>query len=193
MKRCHAYKKCRGGLFLTTNLQLPQLPPITGILRQGFRQVALIPDDMPLVLDAKLTIECFSNFELMRTQILILSRLFDGMYMGAGDKLSLSQYLGVIDTAVIRLKEDKGMLQEEALLQAFWCLFDRSSRYALEYPVYRAVKDLYPRLELKLVPPQAPTNLDAAIMEHFKAGGQALSPAFNSTLVQFWQKVKYFE
>ena len=83
------------------------------------------------------------------------------------------------------------MLQEEALLQAFWCLFDKSSRYALEYPVYKAVKDLYPRLELKLVPPLAPTNLEAAIVEYFKAGGQALSPNFKSTLVQFWQKVKF--
>ena len=189
MKRSHNYKKCRGGLFLTTNLQPPQLPPITGILRQGFRQVALIPDEMPLALDTKLTIECFSNFELMRTQILILSRLFDGMYMGAGDKLSLSQYLGVIDTAVVRLKEEKGMLQEEALLQAFWSLFDKSSRYALEYPVYRAVKDLYPRLELKLVPPAAPDNLESSMVEYFQERGQALSPAFKSILVQFWQKV----
>ena len=189
MKRSHSYKKCRGGLFLTTNLQPPQLPPITGILRQGFRQVALIPDEMPLALDTKLTIECFSNFELMRTQILILSRLFDGMYMGAGDKLSLSQYLGVIDTAVVRLKEEKGMLQEEALLQAFWSLFDKSSRYALEYPVYRAVKDLYPRLELKLVPPAAPDNLESSMVEYFQERGQALSPAFKSILVQFWQKV----
>ena len=39
------------------------------------------------------------------------------MYMGWGDEISVSQYLGVIDTAVARLKEDKGMLQEEALLQ----------------------------------------------------------------------------
>ena len=37
--------------------------------------------------------------------------------MGWGDEISVTQYLGVIDTAVARLKEDKGMLQEEAVLQ----------------------------------------------------------------------------
>ena len=74
MKRSHTYKRARVGFFLTTNLAAPDLPPITGILRQGFRQVALRPNLIDLALDTKLIIECFSNFELMRAQIVILAR-----------------------------------------------------------------------------------------------------------------------
>ena len=74
MKRSHSYKSATGGLFLTTSLSSEVLPPITGILRQGFRQVALRPTNLGLALDTKLMVECFSNFELMRAQILILSR-----------------------------------------------------------------------------------------------------------------------
>ena len=74
MKRSHRYKTATGGLFLTTSLSSEVLPPITGILRQGFRQVALRPSELGLALDTKLVVECFSNYELMRAQILILSR-----------------------------------------------------------------------------------------------------------------------
>ena len=117
MKTSHGYRRSRGGFFLTTNLGPEELPPVTGILRQGFRQVTLNTASIEMALDTKLIIECFSNFELMRAQMVILSRLFDGMFMGRGDSISLTQYLGVIDMAVARIKEDKGMLQEEAVLQ----------------------------------------------------------------------------
>ena len=184
------YKKNHGGFFITTNLKHPQLPPINGILRKGFRQVSFKPTEYDVALDAKLIIECFSNFELMRAQMVILTRLFNGLYMGSGNSISMSQSLNVINTAVSMLKDDKSMLQEEGVLQAFWNLFDRSSRYELEYPVYKAVKDLYPRLELKLAKPPPDQTLLDSIDKYFTERKMTLSESLKNTLIDVWQKLQ---
>ena len=51
------------------------------------------------------------------------------------------------------------------------------------------MKDLYPRLELKLVPPLAPDSLLTAITAHFTTAGRALTPSLQDTLEKLWQKV----
>ena len=144
-------KKFCSCLVVSTNLTYPELPHLTGVLRKAFRQISVLPQLSDCSIDVKLIMECFNNFELMRAQMRILIRMFDDMYMGEGNKISRSQAIEVINSAVVLLKEDKSMLQEEAILQSFWRLFDRMSNYELQFPVFRATKDLFPRLELKMM------------------------------------------
>ena len=86
-----------GGIFLTTNLSPPALPQITGALRKTFRPLSYVPRNMPLILDIKFVVECFTGFELLRAQVMILKRLFDDMYMGRGSTISVSQIIKIVD------------------------------------------------------------------------------------------------
>ena len=92
--------------------------------------------------------KCFTNFELMRSQMMILIRVFNDIYMGPGNKISQSQAIEIVNHSVVLLKEDKSMLQEEAILQAFWKLFDRMSKYELEIR-----RGTYARCAVKMVRP----------------------------------------
>lgn len=51
------------------------------------------------------------------------------------------------------------------------------------------MKDLYPRLELKLSAPLAPSSLDEAIRRHCAELSLSLTPSLQATLEHLWQKV----
>ena len=183
-------KKTVQQFFLSTNLDYPELPHLTGIYRKAFRQVS-IPDKVDTCsLDVKLIIECFNNFELMRSQMLILIRMFDDMYMGKENRISRSQCIKVIHHAVALLKEDKSMLQEEAILQAFWKLFDKISTYELEFPVFKAVKELFPRLELRLVRAPPPDGFEQIVIEYCEEKKYSCTEKLKTTLTEVWEKIQ---
>ena len=189
-KQSSGQKKGFAHFFLTTNLSHPEIPHLTGVFRKAFRQIAITPEIENTSLDVKLIVECFTNFELMRSQMMILIRMFDDMYMGAGNKISRSQAIEIINHAVVLLKEDKSMLQEEAILQAFWKLFDRISKYELEFPVYKATKDLFPRLELKLIRALPEPGFLDSIQEYCDKNHLTWTESLRNSLVEVWEKIQ---
>ena len=189
-KQSSGQKKGIPHFFLTTNLSHPEIPHLTGVFRKAFRQIAISSEIENTSLDVKLIVECFTNFELMRSQMMILIRMFDDMYMGAGNKISRSQAIEIINHAVVLLKEDKSMLQEEAILQAFWKLFDRMSKYELEFPVYKATKDLFPRLELKLVRALPEPGFLDSIQDYCDQNHLTWTEPLKNTLVEVWEKIQ---
>ena len=185
-----AFRKVSSSFVVSTNLVYPELPHLTGILRKTFRQISILPQVDDCSLDVKLIIECFSNFELMRAQMRILMRMFDDMYMGEGNKISRSQAMEVINSAVLMLKEDKSMLQEEAILQSFWRLFDRMSKYELEFPVFRATKDLFPRLELKMLKKGPSPGFLESLAEFCQERHFTNSEKLTSLISSVWEKLQ---
>lgn len=181
------------GIFITTNLCQPEIPHLTGILRKSFRQMT-IPDEVcSMSVDIKLIIECFTNFELMRAQMLILMRMFDDIYMNQGNKISRSQAIDVINHAVVLQREDKSMLQEEAILQAFWKLFDRMSKFKLEQPVYKATHELFPRLELKLVRALPEEGLIEKLQECCHNNRWTWTTLLKETMEEVLEKINYMK
>ena len=80
----------------------------------------------------------------------------------------MSQIIKIVDSAVIMLKEDKNMLQEEGILQAFWNFFYYFSKYELPAPTHKAIKDLFRRLELKLDKPSPEEKLIDVMKQNVK-------------------------
>ena len=183
-------KKSFNHFFVTTNLDYPDIPHLTGVFRKAFRQISIPAKVDDCSIDVKLIIECFTNFELMRSQMMILIRMFNDIYMGPGNKISQSQAIEIVNHSVVLLKEDKSMLQEEAILQAFWKLFDRMSKYELEYPVYKATKDLFPRLELKLVRATAEAGFLDSIQDYCEQKKLTWTEPLKNTLVDVWEKLQ---
>ena len=182
-------KKAFYQFILTTNLNQPEIPHLTGVYRKAFRQISIPQQLDDLSIDVKLIIECFTNFELMRAQMRILMRMFDDIYMGNGNKISQSQAIEVVNLAVALMKEDKSMLQEEAVLQSFWKLFDRMSKYELEDPVYNATKELFPRLELKLVRAIPEDGTLVGIKDYCDQKFLSWNENLQNTFTEIWEKV----
>ena len=185
-----SFRKVSSSLVVSTNLLYPELPHLTGILRKTFRQISILPQVDDCCIDVKLIMECFTNFELMRAQMRILMRMFDDMYMGEGNKISRSQAIEVINSAVLLLKEDKSMLQEEAILQSFWRLFDRMSKYELDFPVFRATKDLFPRLELKMLQAGPGPAFLESLTEFCQERNFSNSDKLTSLILSVWDKLQ---
>jgi energy-coupling factor transporter ATP-binding protein EcfA2 len=87
------------------------------------------------------------------------------MFMSSNSHLTVVQIFKVIDSAIELRKKDKNMLQEESILQAFWMFFDNISRYELSFPVHTAIKDLYPRLEIKMIKETLEDNIELFVHE----------------------------
>jgi dynein heavy chain len=117
------------------------------------------------VLDSKFAVESFQNFELLRARMSIMIRCFNAMFMSSNSHLTVVQIFKVIDSAIELRKKDKNMLQEESILQAFWMFFDNISRYELSFPVHTAIKDLYPRLEIKMIKETLEDNIELFVHE----------------------------
>ena len=176
---------------ITSNESYPEVPHLTGVYRKAFRKITIPQNLYDLSIDVKLIVECFANFELMRAQMRILIRMFNDIYMGNGNQISQSQAIAVVNQAVALMKEDKSMLQEEAVLQAFWKLFDKMSKYELEEPVYNATKELFPRLELKLVRTEPEEKILKNITEYCNQNFLSWNENIKNTFVEIWDKINY--
>jgi len=156
--------------------------------RQIFRIIFDLEEVTSQLLDSKLAAESFLNFELLRARMGIMIRCFNPMFLGSDCHLTVTQLLNVIDSAVDLIKQDKNMLQEESIMQAFWMHFDKMSRYELSFPVHTAVKDLYPRLDIKMI--NTGPELDIQLLVKKFTSKNKLS--FNNSLVNIvkvcWEK-----
>ena len=152
-------------LFLTLHMKQFTEVNITGDIRKSFRAISYTEENLPRLTDAKLAVEGFNNFELLRARTMILVRGFTGIYYDTGFRICKSIIFQVLNNAVSLMREDKNMLQEESILQSFWQCFEKTSRYELAFPMHKAVKDLFPRLEIKMMEKQKDDHVLLKIVE----------------------------
>ena len=138
-------------LFITYHSMDFQQIDIVGDLRKSFRPIFFQEELKERLIDSKLVVDSFSNFELLRARMRIIMRGFNGVFFETGSYINNRDIFETINTAISLIKEDKNMLQEESILQSFWICFNKTARYELSFPLHKAVKDLYPRLEIKMM------------------------------------------
>ena len=162
---------------------------ISGDLRKSFRPIHFRRERMERLIDTKLIVENFNAFELLRAKMLILIRGFNGVFYEAGKEITNTDILHVIDNAILLMKQDKNMLQEESILQSFWQCFESVSKYELSFPLHKAVKDLYPRLEIKLTDKSKDENIIEKSKEYLSLKNFPHSEDIISKIYEVWKKV----
>ena len=158
--------------------------------RKTYRIIFDLEEIMNRLLDSKFAVESFHNFELLRARMGIMIRCFNAMFLGSDCHLTATQIFNVIDSAIDLRKKDKNMLQEESIMQAFWMFFDKLSRYELSFPIHTAVKDLYPRLEIKMMQGFLEPNLSIIVKKYTEEHNLSYTNSLVSVVKESWEKFR---
>ncbi len=177
-------------LFLTYHNPMPCELKIQGDLMKTIYPVYFNEEGDYDKLDMKLFVENFSSVELFRSRFLILIRAFDGLFYQTGKGISQSELISVMNYSVALSREERSMMPEESLLQAFWHHFDKNCKYDLDFPLHKAVKDLYPRLEIKLTEKVPSNDLYEKIRGFLSEKNIPFSEEFVDKIFDAWCKFK---
>ena len=181
------------GLFISVHQTDNQALEITGELRKSYRPFHFKRELMARLIDVKLVVQNFNAFELLRAKMLILIRAFNGVFYEAKQNISNAEILYVINNAILLMKEDKNMLQEESILQSFWKSFEKVSKYELSFPLHKAVKDLYPRLEIKLTEKPKDEEILKKSEQYLSERNLPSTESIVFKIYEVWNKLRNFD